>query len=541
MIKAELNYNPYLMEINVSFNGQSPHINSLIEKYQEQPLQDWISLLPQIYHDEMNGYYFELDFSGTELDYNEVVSAFRSAGVSEDEVMIFLKNKLDPREQKLEDINKLLDWLDNNRNKYLDIEEFRRKNHDLFDENYTYVIIHGNPEDVNIKDVSFECVDSVNELDCTDLTHTPILYYISKDVLPQLASDLLYIIDREDINDNQLFFYISKDLKKNKVKRVIVDLGITAPKIVNNIYDESIHRYSLLYPISDYIYSSIKAFRTETDRVSAILNEQNKKSELQGKEIHTRLYTIEKNIERIKEADEKIVSRDNILFPAEFKSLKENLISSLMNWRIKKTKINKPEEAFAAASEFDSFIRTSYNEFCVQLDNASRQKAGDILDLYLAWYRSAHIDESFIDNVTFLPSKDYPSVAEQAYELLKLKEEKYVTQSSSRIGRLFKSSDADNNQPVLETTYYYQTWREHLSKMINPIIEELAKDRFALLEDYSKKLADVYHLHLTELLNKQIEAKNETSSQLSEDEKLLQIDNDWLTAFTDQLKNIERS
>lgn len=541
MIKAELNYNPYLMEINVSFNGQSPHINSLIEKYQEQPLQDWISLLPQIYHDEMNGYYFELDFSGTELDYNEVVSAFRSAGVSEDEVMIFLKNKLDPREQKLEDINKLLDWLDNNRNKYLDIEEFRRKNHDLFDENYTYVIIHGNPEDVNIKDVSFECVDSVNELDCTDLTHTPILYYISEDVLPQLASDLLYIIDREDINDNQLFFYISKDLKKNKVKRVIVDLGITAPKIVNNIYDESIHRYSLLYPISDYIYSSIKAFRTETDRVSAILNEQNKKSELQGKEIHTRLYTIEKNIERIKEADEKIVSRDNILFPAEFKSLKENLISSLMNWRIKKTKINKPEEAFAAASEFDSFIRTSYNEFCVQLDNASRQKAGDILDLYLAWYRSAHIDESFIDNVTFLPSKDYPSVAEQAYELLKLKEEKYVTQSSSRIGRLFKSSDADNNQPVLETTYYYQTWREHLSKMINPIIEELAKDRFALLEDYSKKLADVYHLHLTELLNKQIEAKNETSSQLSEDEKLLQIDNDWLTAFTDQLKNIERS
>ncbi len=33
MAKVELNYNPYLLETKVTFNGNEPRINSLIEKY----------------------------------------------------------------------------------------------------------------------------------------------------------------------------------------------------------------------------------------------------------------------------------------------------------------------------------------------------------------------------------------------------------------------------------------------------------------------------------------------------------------------------
>ena len=77
MIKAELSYNPYLCETEVRFNGQPPRINSLIEKYQNVVLQDWINELPQIFHDEMNGYDFELEFCGTELDLAEIEGAFR--------------------------------------------------------------------------------------------------------------------------------------------------------------------------------------------------------------------------------------------------------------------------------------------------------------------------------------------------------------------------------------------------------------------------------------------------------------------------------
>ena len=58
MINAELSYNPYLMETNIRFNGQPPRINSLVEKYQNMSLQSWISRIPKIFYDEMNGYYF---------------------------------------------------------------------------------------------------------------------------------------------------------------------------------------------------------------------------------------------------------------------------------------------------------------------------------------------------------------------------------------------------------------------------------------------------------------------------------------------------
>ena len=68
MIKADLSYNPYIRELKVQFNGHPPRINSMIEKYQRRPLQDWIAEIPQIFHDEMNGYGFQLDFYGTELD-----------------------------------------------------------------------------------------------------------------------------------------------------------------------------------------------------------------------------------------------------------------------------------------------------------------------------------------------------------------------------------------------------------------------------------------------------------------------------------------
>ena len=59
MISAELNYNPYLLETEVRFNGNPPRINSLVEKYQGKKLQTWVGDLPGIFYDEMNGYNFD--------------------------------------------------------------------------------------------------------------------------------------------------------------------------------------------------------------------------------------------------------------------------------------------------------------------------------------------------------------------------------------------------------------------------------------------------------------------------------------------------
>ena len=86
MVKVKMDYNPYLMETKVRFNEKDPRINSLIEKYYEYPIQMWVEHIPSILYDEMNGYDFDLEFSGTELDYKELVNAFRNEGISPDEV-----------------------------------------------------------------------------------------------------------------------------------------------------------------------------------------------------------------------------------------------------------------------------------------------------------------------------------------------------------------------------------------------------------------------------------------------------------------------
>lgn len=49
MVKAELSYNPYLQETEVKFNGRPPRINSLIEKFQNKRLQEWIKDIPSIF------------------------------------------------------------------------------------------------------------------------------------------------------------------------------------------------------------------------------------------------------------------------------------------------------------------------------------------------------------------------------------------------------------------------------------------------------------------------------------------------------------
>ncbi len=89
MVKVELNYNPYLFETIVRFNGEEPMINSLVEKYKTEKLQQWVNQVPSIFYDEMNGFDFDLEFSGTESDFLGLKKSFLTAGISESDVRFF--------------------------------------------------------------------------------------------------------------------------------------------------------------------------------------------------------------------------------------------------------------------------------------------------------------------------------------------------------------------------------------------------------------------------------------------------------------------
>ena len=541
MVKAELTYNPYLMEISVRFNGQPPRINSLIEKYQNRPLQDWIDIIPKIFYNEMNGYDFELEFSGTLLDYDEVKTAFYKANVSEEQVIVFMKNELESREAKTKEIEHLLDWLKEHPNRKFDYDDFRQKYQGLFDDDYTYVILHGNSDNDEYEDVSIETVDSIEELEKTNLIHTPILFYISDETIGALSDDLKKLLARNDIDYKQLFFFISSNLQRDKVKRIIVDLGIKQPNIVANLFDEKVNKYFLLYPISDYIHSAIKSFREESGRISSMLEIENAKCESEGREIHMHLDEIENKLKALKTADEMIKQRDNLDIPQEFNSIKEKYLVLVSEWKNKKTKITREDEARNTAIEFNAYIHRIYGEFCSSIDDTVYRFADEIREMYSKCCDDAIGNKIAVNDIAFSDS-DHPIITEQTLNLLNLKEEKYVIPETNFIGKLFKSTDNNTEKaPVLERTYYYQAWREHMAQTTLPAVDKLIATRFELLKKYYNDLADRYHNVIIGLIEEKTVEKDEVASKLSDEEKILQNDNDWLSEFVDQIKSIERS
>ena len=108
MVKVEMKYNPYLLKTEIWFNGNAPRINSRVEKYLNRPLREWVNEVPEIFYDEMNGYDFDLDFSGTEMDFNQLKCVFQNAGVSDKSVRLNLKNTLNNRTDKIEKLDVLL-------------------------------------------------------------------------------------------------------------------------------------------------------------------------------------------------------------------------------------------------------------------------------------------------------------------------------------------------------------------------------------------------------------------------------------------------
>lgn len=541
MIKAELSYNPYIKSIQVKFNGQPPRINSLVEKHQDSPLQDWVSDIPSIFHDEMNGYGFGLDFYGTQLDYTELCSAFQKQGVSEGDVQIVLKDELESRETKIERIHELLDWLNANRYRNFDYDSFSLEHHDLFESEFVCIVLKGNTVKPELKNISIERVNDANELAHTDLTHTPIMFCIAPETLYTLQSDLMQLRQRKDITDEQLFFCIDPRLQVNPVRRVLMDHGIDEPRIVADINDTLVQNYFLIYPFTDFISSAIEVLRKTHESLALIVNEDNQKNQLKGDQTQEHLSKIAENIQRIQESDVSILASDHVDFPTEYRDITKDFVDKLSNWESRKTKITDTNAAKNAAANFNTAMQRFAAECCSQLNQITLGYAQNIYLAFQRYYTYAAPDGDYKDQIDFQIGTDYVNITDQTESLLTLKEEHYVDPKAKGLMQLFRTSEPESSQPILETTYYYKAWREHMLLAAIPVIDSYVNEKFTLLTEYTQKLSAAYHQQMQELLQAETVKKENITANLSEDEKLLQADNDWLENFTSQLEKIERS
>ena len=544
MIKAELDYNPYLLETKIKFNGQSPRINSLVEKYEAGALRDWIDLVPKIFYDEMNGYDFELEFSGTERDFGELKDVFKRNGITEEQVHLFHKNVLACRNDKIEKIDELLQWLKKNKNSHFDYNAFCLNNKELLEGPYSFVIINGRDLDISSfdnSDVSAELIDDLTELEHTVLEDTPILINVSEDNYRLLTTITSNLLGRDDVSSNQLFFSVEKTLNPDMVERTIVDIGIENPQIVKTVDDEKILRYLELYPFSDYIHDVISTMRIEVTSLTERLDEQNKISAATNKEIYEEIEELDRIISKLKRIQEKFENDYNAEMPQLWMADEDSFLRFIQEWRIKKTKINKTEEAERSALEFESEVKEMYSKYLSSIDELFSRSVEDLNTEYASWYSEAEYNDEFIPEIENIEKPDTGSVPSFEDDLINMKEEKYVLAKESIIDKFFKDTADNTKEMVLETTYYLQKWRDHAYVIFEPLAHKVLTDYFDTICDYEKRLINSYIDHLSKALTKENKKRDTVSQQLSDEEKQLQKDNDWLRDFDDKLRGVERS
>lgn len=75
MKKVKIKYNPYIVETEITVDGQKPKANSALNVGKKR-LQEWVEKLPQIILDEYRDSNATLEFTGTVSDYEDIESAF---------------------------------------------------------------------------------------------------------------------------------------------------------------------------------------------------------------------------------------------------------------------------------------------------------------------------------------------------------------------------------------------------------------------------------------------------------------------------------
>lgn len=539
MVNAELQHNPYLLETEVKFNGQEPKINSQIEKFENKLLADWVRDVPRMFYDEMNGYDFDLFFSGTEYDFQKLQQTFISLGVTPDQVRLIMRNELEDAEIKSNEIRDLIEWLRKNRNRQFDFDDFCDANRSLLEETFSCIVIRGKdevPEDLTF---TLENVKSVDEIAGTNLTYVPVVFVIEAETIQLFRNDLLALLGRKDVEQNQLFFCISPAMDKEYVVRFISDLGIEEPQIISQIDDGNVATYIKNYPMVAYVGEVIRVFEDEVNTLDDHLKAKNEQSAIENAEVYEQISELEHVIEKVKVSDMRFVDLDNYSGGNRFNDLKTELKEMIRKWKSRKTKVVGDVEIDRNSTEYEQelarylgeFYRKAIEHFGFEKERIEREFS----EIYLrqpldSEYKPEGLEVTIPDNVEVNGIKSV---------LLELQEERY--EEKTDFLDFFKAkSSTEPKELVRVVTCYLEKWREKAIELVIPVVEQYISESQENLKGYYDELARKYHAKLSELHELKVNEKNGIASQLSEDERMLQADNDWLVVIKDQLARIER-
>lgn len=547
MVKVNLEYNPYIMEFKAIFNGKEPRINSLVERYEKTPLQMWIKDIPHILYDEMNGYDFDLEFIGPDLEYDDLVASFRNAKISEDDVRCFHTKSMENRKEKLQRIQELNSWLDSNTNPRLELDTFKMENQDIFDNSHSIIIVG----DTNLGDfvfenanVSIEIISNIQEMDSTELKDIPIVIDAERMSVQEFQNVLLQIDqNNSEVSDEQFFIFIRTKSKTEMYCRLLSDIGFKESQIIYSLDAPELNKYFEYYPISEYIREYLYVLRKKVNELKDNMAAEKETSDKANGEVMSQIMMIEDHISAIKDAIVLLDDLNNTTVSPEWDFTKNKMIETINTWKIKKTKITSDEEAVNLAAQFEEEVKYQWTKFIEVVTGITVENKNKITLQCTELYDKATRTQSpkYPSNTNFDSYKS--SFDGLRYELLKIKEQSYEKPKDNILNAFLKeiASTSDNKEAVLVTTYPCQKWREYVVEFVTPIIDRIIEERNAEIQQHCSDTSMNYMDKLIKLLDEREGDKENFSNRLSADIRVLQKDSDWLTAFNENLEKIERS
>lgn len=536
MIKATLSYNPYILETKATFNDKNPHINSLIEKYKDARLQDWIKEVPRVFYEELNGYDFEVFFQGTKMEFIELGKVFEQSIPSEEKALVTLVKELENRKRKLDRIDKLFIWLRDSECDYFDFDTFCSENNESINVSYPVLIINGDEKDICGLEgfsISKEFIDDISTLEHTNLRNIPLIIFVDEESIKTLRKDLVFIRSCKNIYDEQLFFIVRNDSKKKTIERFLQDLGIDNPLIIGQTDDDKVYDYLNAYPITQHIYDLCKVFDEKVREVSLKLEKEKKNSEIENSNTNEKIEIISGKIDKIDGSIKRYALVNNFIVPTDWISFGDNLMKTINKFKEAHTVFVGKEVAEREANNYQALIEKSMTTFFNNLDffvaKTKKEFDDDLKNIFIC----AEINEPISLKISSFkkPSYKIPNVKER---LLASRVDKIVEEKS-----IFAKKD-EPPKKILRQEYYLTNWRKIVSDIVSSEISRAFSENQKALEQYRIDLIDNYVAGLNYHKKIIISEKNAEIENLSDDAKRLEKNSNWVKTFRTMVDEIER-
>lgn len=558
MVNAELIHNPYLLETTARFNGREPKVNSAIEKFERRPLVDWVDEVPRTLRDEMNGLDFDLYFTGTKSDYERLIKAFTEQGIdvydesSDDDQLTSAKtlSEYDVRmthtggfesvSAKRQEIASFIEWLKEHRNRWFDFDEFINQNSESLDELVPYIVVNKGTLQTEIPFVSIETVDSAqNDLAGTVLTNTPVLFMVDAKNKDRFRNELLYVKDRRDVEHRQLFFCIHPSMDQDRVIRVISDLGVEDPQVVDKPDSPRVLQYIDDYPSMDYVREAIEVFRSVYDTIRGILDDLNAETIKTSQSRVEEMAALDQEIEYHKRARTLIGETKSFGKQGKVYVLYQEFENRILTWRNRKTGATGHDEIQRAAKEFVFDIRGWVRTFDADIITTMQDEQNRIERAISGLYYSAGDVPDFEPDVpppSYQTNKNLPNLTDA---LMSQTGTEMVNPKNDFFG-FFGGGKAEGPAEKVEIASY-DVWRFTARGMLSPGIQRMVKACEQELAKYHASLVEAYTQQLDALIEQLLEDKELVTAMLSDEERLLEEDKDWLAEFEKHLLAIERN